>query len=324
MIASNSNSKQFVAQCGSICYECTNSSHCLSCYSNSAVNNLSKLDSTTSSCVAGCASNQFEMSSICYACDTVCASCSVISSNCTSCPGGEFLLEGSCLSSCPSGYYTSGSNCLGCVSPCSTCTSSAQCLSCVNGNLLQNDNSCANSCPSGQYNRSNNCVNCFVNCSSCDVNGCLTCESGFILISLNLKICLNDCMTGYYVDSTSTLCEQCQSPCLTCHNSSTNCTSCDQLSTLKYLSAGECLGSCPTTSYPSEDNVCQSCVYPCIECLSDMNCTVCAASYYLYTPTSQCVQTCIGNTIIVGLECHQCVSPCLICSGITSSCVQCV
>lgn len=81
-----------------------------------------------------------------------------------------------CLT-CKTGYYngTDQNNalCQACPATCATCTSAASCQSCLSGNRL--DGSTCIACPS--------------NCATCSAGGCLSCDSGYSLISAACPAC---------------------------------------------------------------------------------------------------------------------------------------
>jgi hypothetical protein len=72
--------------------------------------------------------------------------------------------------------------------------------------------SCAK-CATGYYLKSNSCVKCEGNCASCLGKGaCVKCSPGYYLVK----------DTG----STTGICMQCDESCLTCTDTSKQCTSC--------------------------------------------------------------------------------------------------
>ena len=112
----NSNNILFTATCPLPCRTClsTNSSLCLSCYSNSAISPLPYFYSTTSTCYSVCPFATYLDSSTnkCVDCDTQCRTCAGSVTNCTSCNSSSTLSYlfvngsvGSCRSQCPLYYF---------------------------------------------------------------------------------------------------------------------------------------------------------------------------------------------------------------------------
>jgi hypothetical protein len=71
----------FDAVCGSACETCTivgsTVTACLSCYNDSTITNLKFLSVSNSTCIPGCTTSQFVVSSdnFCYDCDNSCNTC---------------------------------------------------------------------------------------------------------------------------------------------------------------------------------------------------------------------------------------------------------
>ena len=176
------------------CRSCTsNTSACLSCYTNPNITSNIYLFSSNNTCLTGCPNSYYADNLYqCVACSSTCLTCFAASSNCTSCNTTSTYpalnLTGSsgvCLSNCPIYFYLSTSltptQCTPCVFPCLTCTSLLVCLSCAPTTYFYNM-SCLASCPSGitiANNASWNCDACSSQCAQCvgttsTCNGCST------------------------------------------------------------------------------------------------------------------------------------------------------
>lgn len=197
---------------------------------------------------------------------------------CLSCITG-FYYNFTCLaaSSCPSGTYANSStlNCENCISPCASCTNTgSNCTSCVAPNLFY-DGNCVVTCPDGMYPSAGNCLNCTGLCSTC-LNGsyCLSCTS--IFYSSGSCVVASSCPSGTFANSNNLRCDSCTSPCATCSNSATNCTSC--VSPNLYYD-GVCTASCPNGMYPSGNN-CLNCTGLCSTCSNSTFCLTCTTNYY--------------------------------------------
>ena len=139
-----------------------------------------------------------------FKCLYPCASCasSATQSTCLSCfvsiaGAPKYLSVGKCLTSCPAGYYGDPITyqCTKCPANCLTCTSATSCSTCP---ILP------------------------VTTTTTSTSTTMT-TSTFPYLYKNW--CYGVCPDGYYPDSTNN-CQLCDSNCLTCGGSSTNCTTC--------------------------------------------------------------------------------------------------
>jgi proprotein convertase subtilisin/kexin type 5 len=189
--------------CTAPCVECTGTpTNCTKCGTISStqyfLNDTTPTDPATGGvCVTRCLSNLYEntLNSVCTLCDAMCLSCMNTASNCSSCrvvSGTNYFLQPSgllCLSTCPVGFYGNSSTfrCMPCDSRCSACT--------------------------GPTNGS---------CSACKIDSS---EVAHFLVP-GTRSCSNVCADSLYANSTTFRCELCDSSCLKCFNTSTNCTLC--------------------------------------------------------------------------------------------------
>lgn len=176
------------------CKTCTsNSTACLSCYSNSNITSNIYFYSANFSCLASCPPGFYSSSSLaCLSCSTTCLTCIQTSSNCASCNLNSSFPAlnisgnvGTCLSSCPLYYYLSTSispaQCVPCVIPCLACTALNTCLSCTAGYYYYN-NGCSSTCPSNitiANTGARSCDACSPQCATCSgsISTCITCSS---------------------------------------------------------------------------------------------------------------------------------------------------
>lgn len=119
----------WTADCPLPCRTCstTNTSQCLSCYSDPMLAQSRILFfAVNSSCVSDCGDKFYRnyTTNSCLACSTSCSNC-VNQTICTSCPTNQSLLiaEAKCYSSCPVGYFGRSQICVGCTTSlfCYTC-----------------------------------------------------------------------------------------------------------------------------------------------------------------------------------------------------------
>jgi proprotein convertase subtilisin/kexin type 5 len=135
--------------------------------------------------------------------------------SCITCAVGYGLFNGTCHSPCPNRYYLSGVLCLPC---------SLSCLACNSSN---------------------------VTCSLCVTSGA---NKAYFFN----QTCVKTCPSNYYPiggGANSTECIQCDSPCMNCNTTGTNCTSCPSG---LYLFNSTCVGTCPTGYfYSNSTNKCE-------------------------------------------------------------------
>ena len=230
----NGNLLQWQPKCNLPCMTCTsNSSACLSCYSNPNITKYIYYYPGQMTCLSMCYSTQILIGITCADCTNNCMECSLTTSNCTSCNTSTlyaYYYNFTCLniSSCPLYYYASSSfNCLACPNPCLACkNASSACVSCVNGTFLYKAN-CLSVCPSGitvPNILNKNCDLCDGVCGTCsgNVSNCTSC--GTQAIKYNGK-CLANCSSPLYryLDSCVT---NCVLPCKICQIYADYCLSC--------------------------------------------------------------------------------------------------
>lgn len=150
-----------------------------------------------------------------------------------------------------------GNYCVSCPINCKQCKSGV-CQSCIDGYYIDYQLKCQLcplvgtktctidsllSCLSNYWmdNNGATCINCDVNCVTCSsTTKCSACNDGYYELNYVCYSCRNDCATctngtscltclssGYFFNSTSSMCIQCPgSNCLAC-NSNGTCTQCD-------------------------------------------------------------------------------------------------
>ncbi len=93
------------------------------------------------------------------------------------------------------------------------------------------------------------------------------------------------------------------------------------------LSSNQCVNQCPSGQY-SFNSICNTCISPCLTCVSSTNCSSCSRSIFLNTQTYFYNFTCINKcpngyySESITLQCQQCILPCLTCST-SSLCLTC-
>jgi proprotein convertase subtilisin/kexin type 5 len=181
----------FTTACQLPCRTCsnTNTSSCLTCYSNPSISNFPYIHQNTSTCNNICPQNTYFNTTtlICLDCSSTCNSCVNIPTNCTTCatnstyPNFFFNISsdnGNCFNQCPIGYYSNTSTiptlfiCALCIDPCITCVSDSQCVTCADSYYYYYYNlSCLKSCPSDNKTIQNEitkiCDPCAPQCATC-------------------------------------------------------------------------------------------------------------------------------------------------------------
>lgn len=261
--------------CLAPCLTCaTQRSACTSCDTSSTFKYL-----YNSSCNSDCLSGSYPSSSQCLQCQSPCATCSN-TSTCLSCLAGFYELGPTCVSICPNGYFNNITQCSLCISPCVNCSSLGICTAC-NGSYYLLYSSCVSNCPNGtSIINGNVCVGCDSQCMTCsqsNTSSCTSCHNNTYLFNYR---CITTCVNSTYPDIINRVCQVCIPPCLYCTNSTyclscrdvalflvngscvgcssicrtctvttTNCTSCENASTVPYLYNYTCLASCPGGYY---------------------------------------------------------------------------
>jgi len=340
---SNSNQLQCL-YCSLPCITCTSLVNCSLCSTGSLYKSL-----CVTVCPTGYYSSAYQTITIgntsyatliCSPCSANCLSCVNNSNDCTSCyPGYNLDTSGNCNSNCssPSTYYSNSSKlCFNCSPLCYSCYGplSSNCLSCSPPQQLY-AGTCFPNCPFGYFATSTYiCQPCSLPCASCQGTNtnCTSCSYPNIYQSSNgLGSCISNCLSSYYLNSSSSVCTPCNNTCLSCTGPASNqCTSC---STGLYLVNGVCLSTCPNGTIPVTINLqptCQSCPQGCLTCIyfssnQTYQCTSCVTNLYLYN--SICNPNCPPATYAspTSYTCLNCnIAGCQTCYLNNSLQVQCI
>ncbi|KAL4494134.1 hypothetical protein ABPG72_016090 [Tetrahymena utriculariae] len=321
------------------CLPCTNiQSSCLKCASGKCTQCIGGdiyLNPLTNLCDNNCPDGYYKYVSttngnkICQQCSNpLCKTCQ-IDGSCLSCYSAlpqKYLNGSQCDTTCP--QYIDGVNNI-CVNSCNSNETlnpnTFICTICTN--LIYN-NQCLTSCPTGTIidplnsSRCTLCSNIYSNCSQCNSSQCTQCVQGYyesngicglncpggLLKDSQTSKCVSNCsQPGYYADSNSQSCLQCDlNQCAQCVDNSSKCTKCNQ-GYYFYQQTNQCYQNCPAQTYLDPiSQQCLSCTQPtCLLCDSATKCTQC--SNYLNTDDSQCYTSCPNGKYIYQ---NQCVSSC--------------
>ena len=161
------------------------------------------------------------------------------------------------------------------------------------------------------------CTACVSPCATCTgQTSCITCASGFFLSGTS---CGTTCTTGTFIMNNSTnTCDPCNSICLTCSITTTNCLSC---SSPNVFYNGSCLSACPSGGTLAPLNgVCTPCDSTCLTCsLTVTNCTTCnISSANPFLMSNQCLTACPPNYYNVSVT-----GTCVLCATAGINCVNC-
>ena len=162
---------------------------------------------------------------------------------------------------------------------------------------------------------------CISPCSSCSgsTTTCTSCVSGFYLYNTSSPTCVNPCPSPLFMNNNSQSCTGCDSACTTCSAFSTQCTSCPFGQLLQDIS---CVTNCSVGYFPL-GTVCTLCPTNCSACISNLSCTACTNSNFLYI--SSCVSVCPAIRPIVDASgtCSTCNDTfCLSCNS-SNYCFSC-
>eukprot|EP00347_Sterkiella_histriomuscorum_P023780 403333415 len=187
----------------------------------------------------------------CYDCHPSCATCNVANSkdSCTSCYPDQFLYNGTCSTECPENLQKVNGTCVACDNALCRCLQNdlSVCVACLNSShyYLQDQLTCIDTLPIEYFydQDQQNLQKCHPFCQTCDwfdQYSCLSCQNNTYDMGNNF------CNAFSCMDGTELLeagippqCTQCQSPCLTCKDLPTKCTSCDDNTVLD--DEGQCL-----------------------------------------------------------------------------------
>lgn len=151
--------------------------------------------------------------------------------------------------------------CIACTGTASNC-SSCKAVSDTNYFLQPIGLLCLSTCPTGFYGNASTfaCSMCDSRCSACTgptngtCTGCKVDSSGvahFLAPGTGPRSCSNACPDSLYANTTTFKCEACDSNCLKCFNSSTNCTLCKPItqSAQIYLQNFTCVDKCGSSYF---------------------------------------------------------------------------
>lgn len=288
--------------------------------------------------------------------------------NCLECEAGYFITtDGQCTNQCLV-------NCERCSSPtvCSDCkkgfdlTEDGRCVRCPDGCL-----DCVRTCPNvcgAETGCSVDDFTCFDKCYSCSTNVCTACitgwtKSGNICVKIcppNCRDCRDDatkcksCNGGFYLSSSSSLCEACETSCSSCDYVSlteTTCNICRVSFFKRQKSIGSanydcinCEAGCYKCTSETDCSACQirwylsgsdclRCEYGCRSCVDSSTCTVADSGFYITSTNgvARCHKSCetcdadlVCNTCKIGFYFYYCSSENCLCRDCEDNCAKCV
>ena len=369
--------------CNPKCKTCSSLQFCTTCANPQAVpvngvcNDCSYPCNTCNSGPAICTSCVAGFNLIGTTCIAACPTGAYSSNGVCVCNSGV-IYSNQCVASCPTGFGNIGGQCQQCGANCAGCSgSAASCTSCVNGYALdkvsgtcqlapscqfgqyysQSSSACTRICPQGTFFYENVCLTaCLSGFNDNGVGGCVAAvtQSGCSFpYYLSNGVCISNCPSGTYPDSTKRICQSCSSNCFSCLTN-TFCYACNAGFDLKN---GVCIASsvnCPSGQY-RYNGVCYS-TCPAGTCIQGNFCQrTCPAGTFSfnngcyrtcptkYTTADACVNTCpTGTSLINGVcqvgsqacpsgqfrdgsssSCQNCQYPCSQCSLTASYCTAC-
>ncbi|KAL4512337.1 hypothetical protein ABPG72_005339 [Tetrahymena utriculariae] len=337
-------------QCGSFCQRCDDEKTCKQCQ-------LGYFLDTDNNCRESCQNGYFQdiSQNKCISCQvTQCAKCSQIG-YCLQCDD-KYLLDGKCLD-CGNYYYAEqkSKTCQRCLFNCQQCSDAKSCTKCQQGTYYQQylqdrSFSCQKNCLQGYYPEDSDqtCRACDIsNCFQCSKrNQCDQCQEAYFLNSVldqnnqQLYSCVGQCNSGYYENSQTKKCTQCQPNCQNCPNGICNlCVNnfyltsdtqkCVNPCPQGYLQVAnqcvKCADNCKNCSVLNQCSICQdgfylkgqtcsSCIQYCDQCQDESSCKQCKNSYYYNQDTKSCGSDCPTGYFKSLNICKKCVSNCLICN----------
>lgn len=307
-----------LSQCPNGYYASASLSLCLPCTSPCEYCNTSSVSSCLS-CITGyslfgsvcqgvCPPGYYQNASSCLGCPSQCLSCTS-GTLCGACAANYSLFAGECLAQCPDGYTQVNRVCIQCSTNCRTCSLVNYCLTCM-ASLYLYQGQCVNPCPPKFYPLSaassqTVCSGCPFECSECSsLSVCLSCTAGYQLVTANSThaSCNSVCSVGFV--PIGGVCQSCQTGCLGCTYTQSNCSAC-ALNYYLYTNTASSTSTCYVT---------------------------CPVSLFVHAPSLRCMDTCSSSTFpnisysatnnsITHKECVECPALCLTCSS--SACLSC-
>lgn len=311
-----------------VCLPCADS-HCIDCQKGD-LKMCRQCDNSTilqeGQCKFNCTSGYFFNSKTkqCDVCNSFCSICTD-TTKCLQCKSPKILLEdNSCVDECPEGYVRFGSVCVRCqnTKDCKQCSplNTQICVDCYKP-LVLFEGVCLPTCPEKYFiNLNNVCSPCVEGCKKCEnSNSCKICEEGYYMKN---GLCVKDCNDNYVLKNNE--CIKCNdNDCIKCYeNNPKNCISCRPGSFLYGLN---CVETCPAETYPSLNNICETCKNDCSSCTSKFDCKKCKGNKVLqgYDCKDECD---LGYTSLMKTSyiCKYCTeSNCLKCSANENYCNEC-
>ncbi|CAD8190791.1 unnamed protein product [Paramecium octaurelia] len=312
--------------CPTYCTTCVTAGVCVDCVASTKRINSPSCDQ--------CPVNYYLDSGMtnCQPCLTGCKSCTV-GTACVQCASGYFRNQANqCVTLCPDGQFNDSSNvndpkcsicnnnCLKCQTLATTCTACKGLAILVSGQCYL--------CSESQYLSGTTCVNCISGCQTCSSVTCTTCQDSFYYKS-STNECLSVCDPGFFGNTTTKTCDQCNSNCLTClADTNKDCLTCPagKVLNIQNVISGECQTNCLVGFYKVNDG-CSKCWKGCSACMdSTQACLTCASKFYRLKIDGWCYETCPNGYYNnqVGYLCSPCNSQCKTCYGFSElTCLSC-
>lgn len=209
----------------------------------------------------------FNMNDVCIPCDSSCKGCDDNAKYCVSCPIGKVLRGSSCTDKCQNDEYFDNIElkCKECDGKCGKCVDRkekcTQCFDEIFYNFNPKISTCDPECPDGSL-------------PSLNQN-----QYERYLSLYNLEFIDYNNMTN--LDFKAGTCTKCSKNCKTCYILPEFCTSCPED---YYLLNKKCLKDCPKGYFPDPKaplKTCNTCQYPCIDCLDFKTCLECVSPFSL-------------------------------------------
>jgi len=153
--------------------------------------------------------------------------------------------------------------------------------------------------------------------------------NSFIKCISNCNKCANttqctECLDGYFVNTSSKVCDSCKSTCKTCSNG-TECLTCkDGLYYHQVDNQCYSAGNCPSGFYnkDGETKICETCKSTCKTCVNGTECLTCNTDLFYHQADKQCYEngTCPNGFFSKNGEiktCDSCTYKCKTCSNST-------
>ena len=178
-----------------------------------------------------------------------------------------------CVSNCPNYTYIENRTCVY-TCPLYANFNNKSCISSCPNNFYELFKICYSTCPSTFVGLNGSCITeCPINYTETNKICIVDCEKKAFILN---DECCPVCSAGYYADSKTLLCIECNHNCKTCSGPNENqCSTCNSSAYL-IKEIHSCIQNCPNYYYSNaQTKECIKCSDNCLQCQNSKNCIIC-------------------------------------------------